>query len=68
MKLTYILPVAGVLFAAAACASPSPSVVQMDQERAVCGRMGFDPGSRAFAQCVGNLDATMFEANNTAAR
>jgi len=68
MKLAYIFPVAGVLFAAAACASTSPSVVQMDQERAACTTMGFEPGSRAFAQCVGNLDATMFEANNTAAR
>jgi hypothetical protein len=68
MKLAYIFPIAGVLIAAAACASPSPSVVQMDRERAVCARMGFEPGSRAFAQCVGNLDASIFEANNTAAR
>jgi hypothetical protein len=67
MKLALILPMAG-LVVLTACAGPSANTVQLAQERHTCAEMGIDPGSQAYGQCVGNLDATMFEANNTAAR
>jgi hypothetical protein len=67
MKLALIVPMAG-LVTLAACAGPSAGTVQLAQERRSCAEMGIDPGSDAFGQCVANLDATMFEANNTAAR
>jgi hypothetical protein len=53
---------------AAACAGPSPQSVQLAQERHSCASLGLDPASDAFSSCVGNLDATMFEANNATAR
>jgi len=59
---------AGLVLLAAACASPGQHAVQLAQERHSCAELGIDPGSEAFASCVGNLDATMFEASNTAAR
>jgi hypothetical protein len=68
MKLSQIVPMAGLVMLTAACTGPSANTVQMAQERHTCAEMGIDPGSQAFGQCVGNLDATMFEANNTAAR
>jgi hypothetical protein len=68
MKLSYIVPMAGLVMLTAACTGPSANTVQLAQERHSCAELGIDPGSEAFAQCVGNLDATMFEANNTAAR
>jgi hypothetical protein len=68
MKLALILPMAGLLVATTACASQSPNSIQLAQERHSCAEMGIDPGSEAFGQCVANLDMTMFEANNTAAR
>jgi hypothetical protein len=40
----------------------------MAEERHTCAQMGIDPGADAFGQCVANLDMSMFEANNTAAR
>jgi hypothetical protein len=67
MKLALILPMAGLVMLTA-CAGPSANTVQLAQERHTCAEMGIDPGSQAFGQCVGNLDTTMFEANNTAAR
>ena len=67
MKLTLILPIAGLVMLTA-CAGPSANTVQMAQERHSCAQMGIDPGSDAFGQCVANLDMSMFEANNTAAR
>ena len=67
MKLALILPMAGLVMLTA-CAGPSANTVQLAQERHTCAEMGIDPGSQAYGQCVGNLDATMFEANNTAAR
>jgi hypothetical protein len=67
MKLVLIAPVAGLAILAA-CAGPSAGTVRLAQERHACAEMGIDPGSDAFGQCVGNLDATMFEANNTAAQ
>ncbi len=66
MKLTRIIPMAGLVLMTAACASPSANTVQLAQERHSCAELGLDPGSQAFGQCVGNLDATMFEANNRA--
>jgi hypothetical protein len=68
MKLSYIIPMGGLLMLSAACASPSAGTVQLAQERHSCAELGIDPGSDGFGQCVANLDATMFEANNTAAR
>ena len=67
MKLALILPMAGLVMLTA-CAGPSANTVQLAQERHTCAEMGIDPGSQAFGQCVGNLDASMFEANDTAAR
>ena len=67
MNLAHIIPMAGLVMLTA-CAGPSANTVQLAQERHTCAEMGIDPGSQAFGQCVGNLDATMFEANNTAAR
>ena len=67
MKLALIVPMAGLVMLTA-CAGPSANTVQLAQERHTCAEMGIDPGSQAFGQCVGNLDASMFEANNTAAR
>ena len=67
MKLAPILPMAGLVMLAA-CAGPTNSQVQLAQEQRTCAQMGIDPGSQAFGQCVGNLDATMFETHNSAAR
>lgn len=67
MKLAFIVPMAGLILLAA-CAGPSNSTVQLTNERHTCAQMGIDPGSDAFGQCVANLDMSMFEANNTAAR
>ena len=67
MKLVHIIPMAGLVLLSA-CAGPSANTVQMAQERHSCAELGLDPGSEAFAQCVGNLDATMFEASNSAMR
>ena len=67
MKLTLILPMAGLAMLAA-CAGPTNSQVQLAQEQHSCAEMGIDPGSQAFGQCVGNLDATMFETHYSAAR
>ena len=67
MKLTLVLPMAGLAMLAA-CAGPSANTVQLAQEQHTCAQMGIDPGSQAYGQCVANLDMTMFEANNTAAR
>jgi hypothetical protein len=67
MKLVHIIPMAGLVLLGA-CAGPSANTVQLAQERHSCAELGLDPGSEAFAQCVGNLDATMFEASNSAMR
>jgi hypothetical protein len=55
-----ILPATAVLIAS--CAGASNNEIQMAQERSACAQLGIDPGSQGFAQCVGNLDASMFEA------
>jgi hypothetical protein len=68
MKLSHIVPMAGLLMLTAACASPSANTVQLAQERHSCAELGIAPGSGAFGQCVANLDATMFDAEDTAAR
>jgi hypothetical protein len=68
MKLSHIMPMAGLVALTAACTGPSANTVQFAQERHSCAEMGLDPGSDAFGQCVANLDMTMFEANNAAAR
>jgi hypothetical protein len=68
MNTVRIIAASGVLLALAACAGPSNSQVQLAQEQHSCAALGIDPGSQAFGQCVGNLDASMFEANNAAAR
>jgi hypothetical protein len=67
MKLTLVLPMAGLAMLAA-CAGPSANTVQLAQEQHTCAQMGIDPGSQAFGQCVGNLDATMFETHYSAGR
>ena len=68
MNTIRIAAVSALLLSLAACAGPSNSQVQLAQEQHSCASLGIDPGSQAFSQCVGNLDASMFEANNTAAR
>ena len=67
MKIVLILPMAGLVMLAA-CAGPSNGALQLAQERRTCAQIGIDPGSDAFGQCVANLDMSMFEANNSAAR
>ena len=68
MTLTRTIPLFALLLLTAACAAPGQHAVQLAQERHSCAELGIDPGSEAFDSCVGNLDATMFEANNTAMR
>ena len=33
---------------------------QFAKEKQACAELGLDPATPAFAQCAGNLDATMF--------
>jgi hypothetical protein len=68
MKLSRIIPLAALVMLVGACASPNQQVALNAQERHSCAELGIDPGSDAFAGCVANLDASMFEANNAAAR
>jgi len=68
MNTIHIAAASAVFLGLAACAGPTNSQVQLAQEQHSCAALGIDPGSQAFSQCVGNLDASMFEANNTAAR
>jgi hypothetical protein len=62
------IPLAILLLLAAACSGPTQSQVQLAQERHACAELGIDPGSDGFSSCVGNLDATMFEASNPVMR
>jgi hypothetical protein len=69
--MTYLrlVPLVSLALLSAACAVPSQHAVQLAQEQKACAEMGIAPGSNgAFSTCVGNLDATMFEANDAAAR
>jgi hypothetical protein len=68
MRMLRTLPLTTLLLLAAACASPSPNQVQLTQERHTCAELGIAPGSGSFASCVGNLEATAFEANDSAMR
>jgi hypothetical protein len=68
MKLSPIIPMAGLLMLTAACASPDANTVQLAQERQSCAEIGVVPGSGGFGQCVANLDMTMFDARDTAAQ
>jgi hypothetical protein len=68
MNTIRIAAVSTLFLGLAACAGPSNSQIQLAQEQHSCAALGIDPGSQAFSQCVGNLDASMFEANDTAAR
>jgi hypothetical protein len=68
MNAIRLAAVCSLFLGLAACAGPTNSQVQLAQEQHSCADLGLVPGSQAFRQCVGNLDANMFEANNTAAR
>ncbi|HEX4506233.1 MAG TPA: hypothetical protein VH722_10925 [Alphaproteobacteria bacterium] len=68
MKLALILPMAGLAMLTACAGGPTNGQVQLAQEQHTCAQMGIDPGSQAFGQCVGNLDATMFETHYSAGR
>jgi hypothetical protein len=68
MNTIRLVAVSCLFLVLAACAGPSNSQVQLAQEQHSCAALGLAPGSQAFGQCVGNLDASIFEANNTAAR
>jgi hypothetical protein len=68
MKLSRIVPMAGLLMLTAACASPDANTIQLAQERQSCAKIGIDPGSDAYGQCVANLDMAMFDANDVAAQ
>ena len=68
MNSLKILPLAAILLCAAACAPGQGQVQLAQQERRSCAELGLDPGTSAFDQCVGNLDATMFEQSNAAVR
>lgn len=67
MKLLHAAAVSALLLTAA-CTSPNRQALLTAQEQHSCAELGIDPGSEAFSSCVGNLDATMFEANNVAMR
>ncbi len=54
--------------ALAACAQSNHSLTQAAQERSACAELGLDPGSGAFGNCVGNLDATITAYNSGAYR
>jgi len=68
MNTIRLIAVSSLFLGLAACAGPSNSQIQLAQEQHSCAALGVAPGSQAFDQCVGNLDASMFEANNVAAR
>jgi hypothetical protein len=68
MTFLRLIPLASLALLAAACASPSRSSVQLAQEQNACAEVGIAPGSGAFRRCVGDLDATMFQADDAAAR
>ena len=68
MTFSRTIALSMLLLMTAACAAPGQHEVQLAQERHSCAELGIDPGSDAFGICVANLDATMFEANNTAMR
>jgi hypothetical protein len=68
MSTIRLVAVSSLFLGLAACAGPSNGQVQFAQEQHSCAALGLAPGSQAFGQCVGNLDASMFEANNAAAR
>jgi hypothetical protein len=46
----------------AACSTGGYHEKQFAQEQSACAQLGLAPGTAAFNQCVGNLDASMFEA------
>ena len=48
-----------------ACASPGNDAAQMAREREACADVGIAPGSPAFANCVGKLDAAMSTSSNS---
>ena len=69
MTFLRLVPLASVALLSAACAAPTQHAVQLAQEQKACAEMGIAPGSGgAFSTCVGNLDATMFQASDAAAR
>ena len=68
MRSLRIVPFMVVLLCAAACAPGRGQVQLAQQERRSCAELGIDTGSPAFDSCVGNLDATMFEQRDVAAR
>jgi len=68
MKIVRILFATLLTCTVAACASPSPQREQFAKEQTACARLGIDPGTPAFSQCVANLDATMFDLSAVAAR
>jgi len=68
MNISKIVAFGLLAVLASACASSGNNEMQTAQERRACADIGLDPGSAIFASCVGNLDASMFEANTSAYR
>jgi hypothetical protein len=48
----------------AACGTESPGQSALAQERLACADVGIDPGSRAFDQCVDDLDQSLSHYHN----
>jgi hypothetical protein len=44
-----------------ACGTQSPAQTALAQEHLACADVGIDPGSRAFGQCVGDLDQSLWD-------
>ncbi len=61
MKTVRLLAVAAVAILISACASGGWHEKQFAQEQSACAELSLAPGTAEFNQCVGNLDASMFE-------
>jgi hypothetical protein len=63
MNTIRLMTLIAATLSVAACASPGQYAEQLTQERRACAAAGFDPGDSQFDQCVGNLGASIAEAD-----
>jgi hypothetical protein len=57
--MSRIIPVCFLAALLAACGTQSAVQSALAQERLACADVGIDPGSRAFDQCVDDLDQSL---------
>jgi hypothetical protein len=62
MKTVRLSAMAAMAILTSACASVGWPERQFAQEQRACAELSLTPGTAEFNQCVGNLDASMFEA------